>query len=365
MRVVVVGATGNVGSAFLDALADFPEVTSVLGVARRKPSHTGESARRSGVEWVSADIRSGDLTTLFRGADAVVHLAWLFQPTHRPLDTWGVNVAGTSRVLDAVAQAGVPTLAYASSVGAYSPRDDDVPVTEEWPTEGWAAASYMVEKSYVERLLDIFEGEHPECRVVRMRPAFSFQDTSASEQRRLFAGPFTPNPLLRPGRLPVLPYPRGLRLQVVHSADVGRAYALAIVGNARGPFNLAADPVLDRETIGGLLRTRTVTLPAGFFRGACSLGWRLRLLPATPALFDGMMHLPIMDTTRAARELGWNPRFSAVDTLTRFLEAFADGTGGDTPPLDPAAGGVLRYREIVSGVGQRDPVDRLAAQGAH
>ncbi|WP_369028531.1 NAD-dependent epimerase/dehydratase family protein, partial [Nocardia farcinica] len=112
-------------------------------------------------------------TVLFRGADVVVHLAWLFQPTHRPLDTWRANVGGTARVLEAVAAARVPALVYASSVGAYSPCTDDRPVSESWPTEGWPGAAYMLEKAYVERLLDTFERQQPDCRVVRMRPAFT------------------------------------------------------------------------------------------------------------------------------------------------------------------------------------------------
>lgn len=83
MRVVVMGATGNVGTAVIDALTGTPEVTSIVGAARRRP--TGD---RVGVEWVGADVRHDDLTELFRGADAVVHLAWLFQPTRRPLEAW-------------------------------------------------------------------------------------------------------------------------------------------------------------------------------------------------------------------------------------------------------------------------------------
>ncbi|PPJ22048.1 hypothetical protein C5E45_13145 [Nocardia nova] len=86
-----------------------------------------------GVRWARADIRCDDLLTEFRGADVVVHLAWLFQPTHWPLQTWRANVQGTERVLRAVAQAGVPSLIYASSVGAYSPAHHDDPVGEDWP----------------------------------------------------------------------------------------------------------------------------------------------------------------------------------------------------------------------------------------
>ena len=77
MRVVVVGATGNVGTSLVQALAAEPEVTSVLGLARRLPGW-----RPDGVEWATVDIGSDagsdDLVGHLRGADVVVHLAWLF-----------------------------------------------------------------------------------------------------------------------------------------------------------------------------------------------------------------------------------------------------------------------------------------------
>ncbi|WP_324189619.1 NAD-dependent epimerase/dehydratase family protein [Nocardia otitidiscaviarum] len=260
MRVVVLGGTGNVGTAVVAALAADPAVTSILGVARRIPERRVEKT-----EWVGADIRTDELEPLLRGADAVVHLAWAIQPMRRPLDTWRTNVHGTERVLRAVAAASVPALIYASSVGAYSPRRDLRPVTESWPTDGWPEAGYTREKAYVERLLDGFAFAYPHCRVVRLRPAFIFQRGAASEQRRLFAGPLLPNPLVRPELLPALPTPRDLAFQAVHSADVAQAYRLAVTREVVGPFNIAAEPVLDPRSLGELLGAR----PDRFRCGRC------------------------------------------------------------------------------------------------
>jgi hypothetical protein len=46
----------------------------------------------------------------------------------------------------------------------------------------------------------------------------------------------------------------------------------------------------------------------------------LRLLPASPRLFDAVPQLPIMDVTRACTELGWVPRYSAIDAIRAFLD---------------------------------------------
>ncbi|MBF6194225.1 NAD-dependent epimerase/dehydratase family protein [Nocardia implantans] len=349
MRVVVVGATGNVGTSVLETLSAEAGVGSIVGIARRVPGKP-----RAGVEWVRADVRTDDLEAHFHGADVVVHLAWLFQPTHQPMVTWRANVGGTERVLRAVAAAQVPALVYASSVGAYSPCQSDEPVPESWPTDGWPPAAYMREKAYVERLLDRFEAENPDRRVVRMRPAFIFRRHTASQQRRLFAGPLLPNRLIRPGLPPILPIPRGLRFQAVHSADVGRAYALAIATDARGPFNLAAEPVIDRSRLAEVFDARVVSVPPSLARAALAMGWHARTLPATPDLLDGVLHLPIMDTGRARAELGWTPRFTAVDALRHLLSGLRAGAGDDTPPLAADAGGPWRWKEFASGVGGRE-----------
>ncbi|WP_113701511.1 NAD-dependent epimerase/dehydratase family protein, partial [Nonomuraea lactucae] len=268
MRVIVVGATGNVGTSVVRALEADPEVTSIVGVARRVP---GWQPGRT--EWRRADVATDDLAQVFEGADAVVHLAWLFQPTRAVTVTWRSNVLGSMRVFRAAAEAGVPALVYASSVGAYSPGPKDRPVDESWPTHGWPGAAYSREKAYVERVLDVFEHDHPDIRVVRMRPGFVFKREAASEQRRLFGGPFVPRRLLRPGRIPFVPDIPGLRFQALHADDAGEAYRLAVSRPVTGAFNLAADPVLDPESLARLLGARTVALSPRLARGAMAAGW--------------------------------------------------------------------------------------------
>jgi nucleoside-diphosphate-sugar epimerase len=67
MPVVVTGATGNVGHVAVEALGASPEVTSVLGLARRRPAAAWRPAKTT---FSVADITSDDLTRYFVGADA-------------------------------------------------------------------------------------------------------------------------------------------------------------------------------------------------------------------------------------------------------------------------------------------------------
>jgi UDP-glucose 4-epimerase len=348
MRVVVVGASGNVGTSLVRALADDPTVESVLGLARRLPTWQAPK-----VQWAAADMTSDDLVPHFRGAGVVVHLAWVFHPAHDPTETWRVNVAGSERVLLAVREAQVPALVYASSVGAYSPGPKDRPVGEGWPTHGWPTGGYTREKAYVERLLDAFELEHPGRRVVRLRPGFIFKRQSASQQRRLFAGPLLPNRMVRPDLIPVVPDVPGLRFQALHAADAAEAYRLAVVRPVQGAFNVAADPVVDARGLAELLQARVVRMPAPALRAALAGAWWLHLVPASPYLLDAVLRLPIMDTTRARTELGWSPRHSSLEAMRELLEGLRAGAGMDTPPLSPGSSGPLRAREFGTGVGRR------------
>ena len=348
MRVAVTGASGNVGTSLLRALADEPAVESVLGICRRLPAH-----RFAKVEWRSADVATSDLEPHFRGADAVVHLAWLIQPGRDKALLHRVNVEGSARVFRAAARAEVPALVYASSVGAYSPGPKDRLVDEEWPTAGIDSSFYARHKAEVERLLDAHEREHRGMRVVRLRPGLIFKREAASEIRRLFAGPFLPNALLRPGLLPLVPATRRLRFQAVHSQDVGEAYRLAIVGDAEGAFNVAADPVLDPPELGRLLRARPVRVPAALLRGGAAVSYGLRLQPSEPGWVDMALAVPLMDSRRAREQLGWKPLRTAGEALLELIEGMREGAGFDTPPLEAGGKGPLRARELLSGVGSR------------
>ena len=328
MRVVVVGATGNVGTSLVRQLSEDGRIEHVVGIARRTPA-----LQLDKVQWRAVDVRSGDLPGAFRGADCVVHLAWKIQPAHRPRLLAQVNVDGSARVFRAVAEAGVPALVYASSVGAYARGPKDAAVDEAWPTTGIPSSSYSRHKAAVEHLLDRFEHEHPHVRVVRLRPGLIFKPSAAREIRRYFLGPLAPTRLVHARHTPAVPGLPGLRFQAVHSDDVGRAYQLAVTGDAAGAFNVAADPVLDAPRLAELLDARVVPMPARLVRAAMSATFRAHLQPTEPGWLDLALQVPVMSTERVRRELGWAPEHDACDALTGLLDGLRAGAAAPTPVL--------------------------------
>lgn len=348
MRVVVTGASGNVGTSVLEALAEEPRVKEIVGISRRLPQ-----VEMAKVEWATADVSADELVPLFSGADAVVHLAWAIQPSRDEATTERINVEGSRRVFDAVSRAGVGALVHASSVGAYSPGPKERQVDESWPVEGIPTSFYSRHKAAVETILDAFERREPDVRVVRLRPGLIFKAEAASEIRRLFAGPFLPGFLVRKQLVPAIPRVPRLRFQAVHSRDVGEAYRQAVVRDVEGAFNIAAEPEIGVEELRELFGARSFPLPAGALRAAANLTWKLRLQPSSPGWIDLALGVPSMDTSRARDLLDWEPKVTSLQALDELLDGMRHAEGGPTPPLAPKAGGPMRIKELATGVGQR------------
>lgn len=352
MRVVVTGASGNVGTALLRRLGEERDV-EVVGVVRRPPEV--DRAPYRGVAWVRADLSEHGgteaLTDAFVGADAVVHLAWGFQPSHDLAYLSRLGVGGTARVLAAAVEAGVPHLVHTSSVGAYASRTGTDPVDEGWPTTGIPASAYSRDKVAAERLLDQHERRATTPLISRVRPGLVGQRRAAAELLRYGAPPLLPRAALR--AVPVLPLDRGLQVPVVHADDVADALLRLLRTPVAGAFNLAADAPVTTRDVAEALGARHVHVPFAALRRAADLSWRAHLQPLDAGWVALGQEVPLLDCTRARDELGWRPRRTAVQVLEEVVAGMRSGSAGSSPPLRP--------RSVASEVGallRRGPVSR-------
>ncbi|MEZ5410099.1 MAG: NAD-dependent epimerase/dehydratase family protein [Acidimicrobiales bacterium] len=337
MRVVVTGASGNVGTSVVSRLLANPEVESIVGVCRRPPA-----LRQPGVTWHGADVGIDPLVPVVAGADAVIHLAWQIQPGHDTAQLARTNVIGTRRVVDAVVATGVPTLIYASSVGTYARGPKDHPVDESWPATGVPGSLYSAHKAAVERLLDSVAAASSGLRIVKLRKALVFKAGAATGIARLFLPRWLPTPVLGRRWVPAMPTFDRLALQVVHTDDAAAAYEQALVtGGAEGAFNIAADGVLGGRELADALGARPVPVPLPALRAVVEASWRARLQPVAGGWVDLAAGVPLMDTGRARRELGWAPTQDAGATFEDLLGGFARRAGLPTAPLRPPPGGEL------------------------
>jgi UDP-glucose 4-epimerase len=341
-RIVITGASGNVGTALLRRLAEDGHDYDVVGVSRRQPPLEGVY---SSADWHQVDLSEPgveiQLHKIFRGASCVVHLAWGFQPTRntRYLDAVAIN--GSSAVLSAAHNARVPHLVHMSSVGAYAAGRYGEKVDETWSTAGIRSSAYSRAKSAVEKMLDGYQHRNPGgVGITRMRPGFIMQRDAASGLRRYTLPAYVDPKWLR--WLPVLPLDRSLAVSIVHADDVADACVRAVERCALGPFNLAAEPPVCRDDIARALRARPVHVPSPVLGLLVEASWRARLQPIDRGWLDMAFSLPLLATDRARSLLGWSPRWSSTETLRDLIDGLLHESGTQSP--------VLHSRPLVAAV---------------
>lgn len=350
MRILITGASGNVGTALRRRLAG--EDVEVVGLARRPPE--GEPDDLARTRWHAVDLGQPDagerLVAALAGVDVVVHCAWRIQPSRSEADRASmraVNVDGTAALVAAMAAAGTAHLVVLSSVGVYAAGPVDgakVAVDESWPATGLATSLYSRQKAEVEAHLDAVEAAGGGPTVTRVRPGLVLQAAAGAEVARYFLGPLVPVGalgVLRRLGLPVFPLPLQAQLPVVHADDLADALWRAARERTVGGLNVvAADPVEPDDLARALGARRAVGVPLGVFRALAWATWRLGLQPTDPGWVDLAAFTPLLRTERA-RSLGWAPRVGAADALDELVAAVASGRGGGTPVLRGrgAAGG--------------------------
>lgn len=353
LTLLVTGASGNVGTALLRALAAEHPRHQVVGVTRRRPPQAAPYDR---VTWHQVDLAdpgaTAALTRHASGVDAVVHLAWGFQPTRDVDYLRRTALGGTRAVISAVERAGVPHLLDMSSVGAYSPAVDTRRVDERYPTEGVPSSPYSMHKAAAERLLDDFEARCPTTVLTRMRPGLVLQRDAASGLMRYGLPGYLPAAMLR--WVKVLPVDRRLLIPVVHADDVASAIVAAMHNPVGGAFNLVGEPPLSRDDIAAVFGARPVHVPASVLRTLVGLTWRARLQALEPGWIDLAFSVPQLDPTRARELLGWRAQVDARDALRETLAGALAGAATSSPPLRPRTARDQLRRLIRSGpVGNR------------
>lgn len=136
-RVAITGATGYVGSALAERLAQ--EGASVRGLARRTSSRDAVAwLRARGVGTVEGDVTdAGALERLVQGADVVYHCAAVIGYRRRLVGAMQrTNVAGTQEVVRACRRTGIGRLVHMSSVAAIGVSDRPEPMDETTPYNG-------------------------------------------------------------------------------------------------------------------------------------------------------------------------------------------------------------------------------------
>jgi nucleoside-diphosphate-sugar epimerase len=302
----------------------------LVGISRRRPA---DDPPYAGVSWYEGDLSdrlaaAPVLAEALQGAEVVVNLAWMIQPSHDRELMRRTNVEGTRLVADAARTAGVAHLVHMSSIGTYSPGAGRR-VDEAWPVEGVPTSYYSVDKAACEALLAGYEAD---LTVSRIRPTLILQPQAASEIARYFLGRLVPVSAAAPAVLRLLPWPAALTVQFVHAEDVANAVAAVIEAREAGAFNVASDPAVDRAEFRRIFGGVGPALPPRLLRILADVSWRARLQPTGPGWIDLAIALPLLDCSRI-QALGWRPKHSGLETLEAFVAALRRREGGPGPLL--------------------------------
>jgi hypothetical protein len=87
--------------------------------------------------------------------------------------------------------------------------------------------------------------------------------------------------------------------------------------------------------IAGVLGARSVHVPSSVLRALVSASWHARLQPVDPGWLDLGFAVPLMDTGRARRELGWTPQVDALAVLAETVSGMRDAASDRSPVLRP------------------------------
>jgi nucleoside-diphosphate-sugar epimerase len=328
LTVAVTGPTGTFGFGLIPLLQGDDRVRRIVGIARRPfdPAAYG---------WTKLEYRRGDvrdpaaLQDEFAGADVVVHLAFLVTGAASAEVLRSVNIEGTLNAFRAAAQAGARRFVYASSVAAYGfHHDNPVGMTEDWPVRPAARLFYAQEKAELEHRLRaeairIAAERGPGPALYLLRPPVVL-GPHAVGAKDLLPGPLAPlgrvlsGQVGRIGRFPV-PLPvlvPVLPLQFVHEADLGQALLRCVVAaGPPGAYNIAADGILSAADVAREFGLIPLPVPAGPARFTARAIAALPFLPPALQWVEAASHPAIMDTSKAKRDLGWVPRFTALEAL--------------------------------------------------
>ncbi|MCW2686712.1 MAG: nucleoside-diphosphate-sugar epimerase [Mycobacterium sp.] len=317
LTVAVTGPTGEIGISAVTALEADPNVDRIIGMARRPfdPASHG---------WTKSTYQQGDILDrdavdgLVADADVVIHLAFIVLGSREEGER--VNLAGTRNVFEAaVAAERVRRLVYTSSVAAYGYHSDNpVPITEEVPRRGSPEHYYSGQKAACEAALaEITDGTSLDVYVLRPCIVAGPEATALADAMPWNQLPDTVRTAAR--AIPILkpPFPDpGVPIQLVHHDDVAAAIALAATTSApAGAYNIAGDGELSLSEVATALGARPVRVPAVAAAASSAVIARLPFLPSAIEWLHAGRTSVVMDISKARSVLGWQPKYSAAETL--------------------------------------------------
>lgn len=314
-RVVITGVSSHWGTELARRLERDPAIEYIGGIDTRRPPADLERT-----DFIEADLRSPLLSRLLPGteADTVAHCGILWYPEPgKPAGTLHeLNVIGTLQLLAGCERTTTLERVVVRGSAAIYGCEARAPsfFTEDLARKLPLRTRFQRDISELEDYFENFARRHPDlaCCMLRFQPEI---------------GPELSTPLVRYLTLPVVPTQLGFdpRLQFLHADDATGALEAALREPVRGPVNVGPDGAISLSRLLRLAGRPGVPIPHPLFGPALD---RFAQELGAGGLFDDAVRMLRfgrgVDNRRLHEEVGYEPRFDAVETVRDFV-AKVDG----------------------------------------
>lgn len=317
--VLVTGATGFIGSHLLDRLVE--RQCRVKCLVRR-----GGLPARPGIEWVRGDLAADEgLREAVAGVSVVIHLAGITK-AHTPEQFYRGNVLATENLLRACHASPNPPeqFVHVSSLAAIGPSPDGVPLAEDAPPR--PLTHYGKSKLKAEAAV---RASDLAARVVIVRPPVVYgpRDTDVFEILRAVSR----------GVMPIIGRQEQF-FSYIYAKDLAEALlAAAECAAARGntyfvanpepvswrEFGIAAAKIMGRQL-------KFLSMPPALAYAAAYLAELASYARGKAGIFsrekvrEARCRFWSCDSSRAGRELGFQPRWTLAAGLSETLAWYKD-----------------------------------------
>ena len=326
MRYVITGGSGYIGSRLVGMLSRREDTEAIVNCDVARPR--GGYVPKTAFERIDVRDRDGVCDVLDRvKPDALVHLAFILNPSHDEHFMYDVDVNGTHNVLEAAGQAGTQQVLVTTSAVAYGAfPDNPVPLTEDDPVRGVSAFSYARDKTESDRICQLWAAKYPERVMTIVRPCIVF-------------GPNVDNYLVRLWTKQPFAADVGTldnQIQFVHEDDVVEGITALLLGRHAGAFNVAGDGQMTMRECAEIIGSPIRKMPLRAYRGLAHAMWAARLSEAPPGQIDFALYPWIVSNEKLKQTAGWSPKHTTRETFEITMRAHGKLAPEEAPVAEEA-----------------------------
>jgi UDP-glucose 4-epimerase len=305
-KVAITGVTSYFALTLMPKLQADPVVEEIIGIGRRP--WTGGFDK---LTYYREDIRSKKLFDLFKGVDAVYHLAFVVGEIHDKQKTLDININGSKNVFEACAANNVKKVIYTSSMTAYGSHSDNILGLKECDALTRNEDNYYNScKIDVENYVTNFFQDYPDITLTVLRAG-------------LLVGPNINNMFsdLWSMKVSALPVGRTSHNQMISEEDLGEAMYLPLVKELPGVFNVAGDDAVPTRWCFKATGAFVIPLPIFLLKLIANVAFKLHLFPASEGWVSLSEYTIFCNTDKFKNAAGWQPKHSSKEAFMQFVEA--------------------------------------------